>query len=225
MKPVLAGLLVALLCGAVPARAQDAAAEPAPSAEGESTAAPPPAAPPEQTTPAQPEAAATPAPVPVDAKPAPRPGSTWTGPRVELSYRIYSLSDSNGGGAVNSAAFAGYLPTRAVRAGGGLEAGGRAYEYGPTEGLLSGHVFAGYQHLHDLGRVVPYVVALGELGVMIGKRFHTPLTRMVRGAGIEIGADVNVVRSLYVGLGLSYMVYSIDDLSYDTFGLRLSIGL
>jgi hypothetical protein len=176
----------------------------------------------EQVTPAT-----QPAPSPVAPAPeaAGKPPSTWTGPRVELSYRIYSLSDSSGGGAVNSVAFAGFLPTRVVRAGGGVEAGGRAYEYGPTEGLLSGHAFAGYQHLADLGRVVPYVVALGELGVVIGKRFHTPVTRLVRGAGIEIGADVNVVRSFYVGLGLSYMVYTMDDLAYDTFGLRLSIGL
>lgn len=218
------GLVFGLLCVSAPALAQEAA--PAPEeASAPDSAVPPPQAvseSPEQATPAEAAPSTDLAPAP---SPPPRPGSTWTGPRVELSYRIYSLSDSNGGGAVNSAAFAGYLPTRAVRAGGGLEAGGRAYEYGPTEGLLSSHVFAGYQHLHDLGRVVPYVVALGELGVLIGKRFHTPLTRLVRGAGVEIGADVNVVRSLYVGLGLSYMVYTIDDLSYDTFGLRLSIGL
>lgn len=150
---------------------------------------------------------------------------TWTGPRVELGYRIYSLADSAGGGAVNSATFSGFLPTRFLRAGGGLEAGGRAYEYGPTEGLFSGNAFVGYQHLRDLGRVAPYVVAVGELGFLLGKRFHTPVTRFARGAGIEIGADVNVVRSFYLGLGLSYMVYSIDGLSYDTFGLRLSMGL
>jgi hypothetical protein len=149
----------------------------------------------------------------------------WTGPRVELAFRIYSLADSVGGGSVNSACFSGYLPTRFVRAGGGLEAGGRAYEHGRTEGLMSGNVFAGYQHLHDLGRVVPYVVAVGELGVLFGKRFHTPISRSLRGAGVEIGADVNLVRNLFVGLGLSYMVYSMDDLSYDTFGMRLSIGL
>ena len=182
------------------------------------------------TTSAQ-DVAASPAPAPTQA-PAVKAEKAkddnalpWTGPRVELGYRIYSLSNANGGGAVSSATFAGYLPTRFLRAGGGLEAGGRAYEYGPTEGLLSGNAFAGYQHLRDLGRVVPYVVAVGELGILLGKRFHTPVTDLVRGAGVEIGADVNVVRSFYLGLGLSYMVYSIDGLSYDTFGLRLSIGL
>ncbi len=149
----------------------------------------------------------------------------WTGPRVELGYRLYSLTDSAGGGAVNSATFAGFLPTGTVRAGGGLEAGGRAYEYGPTDALVSGNAFAGYQHLHELGRIVPYVVAIGELGLLHGKRFHTPVTKSLRGAGLEIGVDVNVVRSLYLGLGVSYMAYTVDGLAYDTFGLRLSLGL
>jgi hypothetical protein len=152
-------------------------------------------------------------------------GSAWTGPRVELAYRIYALSDTQGGGAVSSACFSGFLPTRYIRAGGGLEAGGRAYDYGATEGLLGANVFAGYQHLHDLGRFVPFVVGVGELGVVFGKRFHTPVTRAIRGAGLELGANVNLVRTLYVGLGLSFMVYTMDGLAYDTFGLRLSIGL
>ncbi len=152
-------------------------------------------------------------------------GLSWTGPRVELGYRIYSLTDDAGGGAVSSATFSGFLPTRFVRAGGGLEAGGRGYEYGATEGLFSGNAFVGYQHLRDLGRMAPYVVAVGELGFVLGKRFHTPRTNLIRGAGVEIGADVNVVRSFYLGLGLGYMVYSLDDLAYNSFGLRLSAGL
>jgi hypothetical protein len=149
----------------------------------------------------------------------------WTGPRVELSYRVYSLRDDQGGRAVNSGGFSGFLPTRKFRGGGGLEAGRRGYEYGSNEGLLSGNVFAGYQHLGDLGRMVPYVVVVGELGVLLGKRFHTPLTRMVRGVGMELGTDVNLVKTLYVGLGVGFMIYTIDDLAYDSWGIRLSIGL
>ena len=137
---------------------------------------------------------------------------SWTGPRVELAYRVYSLRDSQGGRAVNSGAFSGFLPTRKFRGGGGVEAGRRGYEYGANEGLLSGNLFAGYQHL-------------GELGVLRGKRFHTPLTRMVRGVGMELGTDVNLVKSLYVGLGVGFMIYTIDDLAYDSWGIRLSIGL
>jgi hypothetical protein len=156
------------------------------------------------------------------ARKAPKP---WTGPRVALSYRLYSLRDSAGGGLVQSAAFSGFLPTRAVRAGAGLEAGARNYDYGPGDGVLSGNVFVGYQHLRDLGRVVPYAVAVGELGMVLQKRYHTPLVRLIRGAGVELGADINLVRSLYMGVGLTFMLYTLDDLLYDTFGLRVSIGL
>lgn len=151
--------------------------------------------------------------------------ATWTGPRVALSYRLYSLRDSQGGGRVSTAGFSGFLPTRYVRAGGGLEAGSRRYEYAAGEGLLSGNVFVGYQHLHDLGRFVPYALVLGELGFLFQKRFHTPQTELFRGAGLELGASVNLIRSLYVGMGVSFMMYTMDGLAYDTFGLRLSIGL
>jgi len=157
-----------------------------------------------------------------DARPNP---ADWTGPRVALSYRLYSLHDSQGGGRVSTAGFSGFLPTRYVRAGGGLEAGARRYDYADSEGLLSGNLFVGYQHLHDLGRFVPYAVVLGELGILFEKRFHTPQTQLIRGAGLELGANVNLIRSLYVGVGLSFMLYTIDGLAYDTFGLRLSIGL
>jgi hypothetical protein len=155
-----------------------------------------------------------------------RAGSDWKGPRVELAYRLYSLRDAQGGRNANTACFSGFLPTRKFRGGGGVEAGARGYEYGSSEGLVSGNVFAGYQHLGgDLGRVVPYLVAVGELGVLFGQRFHTPMSRMLRGAGMELGADVNLVRGLYLGLGVGFMLYTMDELSYDSWGMRLSIGL
>ena len=147
------------------------------------------------------------------------------GPRVQLSYRLYSLRDALGGRLVHSAAFSGFLPTRYIRAGGGIEAGARGYDYGGGDGLLSGNLFVGYQHLKDLGPFVPYVVAVGEVGVVFQKRYHTPLVRVLRGAGFELGASVTLVRSLFVGFGLTFMLYTMDDLSYDTFGMRLSLGL
>jgi hypothetical protein len=149
----------------------------------------------------------------------------WQGPRVALSYRVFGMRDFQGGRVAQAAAFSGFLPTRFLRAGGSLSAGGRRYAHGPSEGLLSGSVFAGYQHLRDLGRLLPYLVAVGEYGVTFGKRFHTPLSRSFRGAGLELGADLNLVRSLHVGLGLTFMLYTMEGLRYEAFGLRLSIGL
>jgi hypothetical protein len=126
---------------------------------------------------------------------------------------------------VQCAAFTGFLPTRFVRAGGSLAAGTRKYAHGPAEGLVSGSVFAGYQHLRDLGRLLPYLVAMGELGATFGKRFHTPLSRSFRGAGLELGADLHLARGLHTGVGVSFMLYTMEGLRYETFGLRLSIGL
>lgn len=150
---------------------------------------------------------------------------SWKGPRVALSYRVFGLRDYQGGRHVQCAAFTGFLPTRFLRAGGGLSAGARKYEHGPAEGLVSGSVFAGYQHLRDLGRLLPYLVAVGELGATFGKRFHTPLSRSFRGAGLELGADLNLVHGLHAGVGVSFMLYTMEGLRYETFGLRLSIGL
>lgn len=149
----------------------------------------------------------------------------FAGPRVGLSYRLYALRDARGGGLVQSVAFSGFLPTRYVRAGAGVEGGLRRYAYGPNDGILSGNVFIGYQHLSDLRPVVPYLVIVGELGMALQKRYHTPVVQLLRGAGVELGASVNLVRSLYVGVGLTFMLYTLDGLAYDTFGLRLSIGL
>jgi hypothetical protein len=208
MKTLAALTLALLACWPSPGRAQDPAPERAPvAADTASTAS---AAKHDKASEAVPR----------------RAGSDWRGPRVELAYRLYSLRDDQGGRNANTACFSGFLPTRKFRGGGGVEAGARGYEYGDNEGLVSGNLFAGYQHLGgDLGRVVPYVVAVGELGVLFGQRFHTPLSRTLRGAGMELGADVNLVRGLYLGLGVGFMLYTIDGLSYDSWGMRLSIGL
>lgn len=154
-----------------------------------------------------------------------QPDLLQRGPRVKLGYHLYSLRDRLGGGIVHAAAFSGFLPTRYVRAGGGVEAGARSYGYGHADGLFSGNLFVGYQHMHDLGPVLPYIVAVGELGLLLQERYHTSLLRGLRGFGCELGADIKLVRSLHVGVGVTFMLYTMDDLAYDTFGLRLSIGL
>jgi hypothetical protein len=156
-------------------------------------------------------------------------GPAWHGPSVQLSYRLYSLKDWQGGGIVNSGALSGFFPTRYLRAGGGVEVGARKYEYGPSEALMSGNLFAGFQYLpkadQPLSRLVPYLVAVGEYGVLLGKRFHSTVTNTYRGVGFELGGQVRLVRNLHMGAGLSWMVYTMDNLRYDTFGMRLSIGL
>lgn len=203
-----------------------------PEEAGGEPAAPAPAAPEEPAEEKPPPvvlgdpAADAPAPVEPEAPaPADAEESTWTGPRVELSYRNLRLSDYQGGGSVNAVAFTGFLPTRPFRGGGGVDFAIRDYEFGPNELVLGGHVFAGYQHLKDLGRVVPFAVVMANAGGIFGKRFHTSVSQGFFGLGGEIGADVNLVRSLYLGLGLGFMHYWMDGLGYNTFVIRFSIGL
>jgi hypothetical protein len=154
-----------------------------------------------------------------------QPDFMQRGPRVKLGYHLYTLHNRIGGGIVHAAAISGFLPTRFIRAGGGIEAGARSYGWGHDDGLLTGNLFVGYQHMRDLGPVMPYLVAVGELGLVIEKRYHTSLLQGLRGFGCELGADVKLVHSLHAGVGLTFMLYTLDDLAYDTFGLRLSIGL
>jgi hypothetical protein len=149
----------------------------------------------------------------------------FTGPRVKLSYRLVPLRDSLGGRLAHLAGFSGFLPTRALRAGATLEAGARDQALSVSDAYLAGSVFAGYQLLRHAEPAVPYVVAQGELGVLFGKHFHTPVSQGLRGAGIEIGCDLRWVRGLTTGVGLAFMLYSMDGLAYQSWGLRASIGL
>ena len=160
-----------------------------------------------------------------DGIPPAEPEEYWTGPKVELAYRNFRLEDFQGGGAVNAIAFSGFFPTGYFRGGGGIDAGVRSYTYGRAGALLGAHLFAGYQHLKDLGRVLPFIQLVGQAGVVLGKRFQTSVSYTTIGWGVEMGADVTLVRTLYLGLGLGYMHYRLDELGYDTFAVRISLGL
>ncbi len=148
----------------------------------------------------------------------------WQGPRVELGYSHYVLSDGLGAGSVNAGSFGGFLPLGWPRIGASIEAGVRSYENGPDDFLGRGNLMLGYQHL-GLDRFLPYITLVGTMGVLLGKRFSTPISHMLYGAGVEIGADVNIVRSLYAGLGFSYIHASMWDVSYDLFIFKVSVGL
>jgi hypothetical protein len=149
----------------------------------------------------------------------------WRGPRVKLSYRLLTLRDDLGSRRLQSAGFAGFLPTRALRAGGGVDVGVRNIEDGPADGFLSGSLFAGYQLLSRIEPAVPYVVAVGEIGLVFGKRFHTPISHGIRGAGVELGCDLRVIHGLAASVGALFMMYTMDGLAYPSWGLRISLGL
>ncbi len=153
------------------------------------------------------------------------PAAGWNGPRVELGWAHYTLTDGYGGGTVNAFDFGGYIPFGWLRLGGYAELGSRSYQLGDGDAVVRGNLLVGYQYLRRLAPMVPYAAVVGTLGVVIGKRFHTPLSYDMGGLGIEVGADFNLVRSLWVGIGLSYLRAAMQGLAYDILTLRLRIGL
>lgn len=153
------------------------------------------------------------------------PAEAWGGPRVELGYSHFVLPDGYGAGSYNGGFFGGYLPLDMwLRLGLAAEAGVRTYELGQDDLLIRGTLSAGYQHL-GLGRFLPYLVAVGTVGPLVGKRFRTSFVDVLAGAGVELGCDVNLVLNLYAGLGLSYVRATVDSLAYDLFIFRFRVGL
>lgn len=150
----------------------------------------------------------------------------WKGPRVELGYARYRFSDGNGGGSVNALHFGGYLPTGAARLGMYGELALRDYTLEPgSDAIVRATLVAGYQHWRDLGPFVPYLVAVGTGGVLFGKRFHTPVSHTLWGAGLELGADLNLVGNLWAGGSFSWIRVTMRGLSWDLVMFRVRVGL
>lgn len=148
----------------------------------------------------------------------------WDGPRVELGYSHFVLPDGYGGGAVHAGAFGGYLSTSPVRLGAWAELGAREYQLDADDFLARASVIAGYQHV-AFRPFLPYVGVVGTVGVAVGERYHTPESYLFGGAGLEVGADVNLVNNLWTGVGVAYLRVSMQGHGYDLFVLRLRVGL
>jgi len=204
-----------------PAQPLDTVPPPAPSDEGGPAPTTAASAPGEETaaglgTPQQ-GVARRPRPEPAEAEP-------WTGPRVELVYSHYVLVDGHGGGQVHAAVFGGYLPLSPLRLGISAEMGVRDYALGQDDALVRATLVAGYQYFGWLP-VAPYVAALGSAGIVFGKRFRTPVSHWLGGGGLEVGADVNLVKSLFLGIGLAYLRVAMEGEGFDLYVLRLRVGL
>lgn len=162
---------------------------------------------------------AEPLPAPVDDDP------PWAGPRVELGYTHYSLGDGFGGGAVHAVSFGGYLPTRQLRLGLIGDGGARDYALGGGDAVLRATLVAGWQGVGLVDYVMPYVVAVASCGVVVGQRFATTFADALLGLGVEIGFEVNPVRTLHFGASLAHVRADLDGLGYGLWVLRLFVGL
>jgi hypothetical protein len=149
----------------------------------------------------------------------------WKGPRVEIGYVHYSLSDSNGGGPVNGISIGGYAPTGALRLGVLGDAGQRRYTFDEDDIALRVSAVVGYQALRAVRRLTPFVAARFDLGVLIRQRFNTTLADSMYGAGIEAGFEINPARSFHLGMAMGISVIESHGLSYVSWSLRAFFGL
>ena len=149
----------------------------------------------------------------------------WAGPRIELGYTHYALGDGFGGGSVHAVSFGGYLPTGQLRLGLIGDGGPRDYALGGGDAVLRATLVAGWQGVGLVDYVMPYVVAVASCGVVIGQRFATTFADALLGLGVEIGFEVNPVRTLHFGASLAHVRADLDGLGYGLWVLRLFVGL
>jgi len=152
-------------------------------------------------------------------------GERWLGPSVEFGYARYWLGDGNGGGLVHAAEFGGFVPIRYVRLGARAEVGVRDYSFGSGDLVARATLTVGYQETERLGRFAPYLAGIATYGAVVGTRFHTSLSWIIRGLGFEVGGALRLFKTVSVGAGLTYTRASMDGLAFNLVLFRASIAL
>ncbi len=146
------------------------------------------------------------------------------GPAVELGYTHYNLYDGANGGDVHAGTFGGFLPFFPIRIGGWAELGTRKYSLGSDDFIARANIIAGYQYF-GWRPFAPYVGATASVGVTFGRRFATSQAWGFGGGGIEVGADLNLVRNLWVGLSAGYQRVAMAGSGFDLWVFRVRLGL
>ncbi len=151
--------------------------------------------------------------------------NAWDGPRLEVGYEYFDLSDGHGGGATHMAMFGGFLPiVPQLRAGLSLMGGIRDYAYEDNDLFFGARAIVGYQYT-DWNGVLPYLGGTLMGGAVIGERFTSSVAFGLIGLGVEAGLDVRLVNSFYAGFGLGYTRADMAGLAHDLLIVRLRIGL
>lgn len=152
-------------------------------------------------------------------------GKPWTGPRLEVGYEHFSLSDGRGAGATHLFIFGGFIPLiPELRLGLSLMGGIRDFSYQENDMLLGARAIGGYQHI-GWDPVLPYVGATLMGAVIIGERFSSSVAYGLVGLGLEAGLDLRIANTFYGGVGLGYTRADMDGLAHDLLIVRLRVGL
>lgn len=175
----------------------------------------------------RPEPAATPERPPRAAEEeAPSPEDAFRGPLVQLGFDVYRLTDGYGGGRVLAGGVGVFLqlPSIYVRSGVYGEVGVRSYALGRGDILVRGELDIGGQLPGVIPRLVPYLSGVASVGGVIAERFETPVSYLLGGGGVRLGADVRLVRSFHAGASVSYQRLRMDGVGFNVWMLRLVLG-
>ena len=144
------------------------------------------------------------------------------GPRVELGYSLYGLSDGESRGRVNAGSFGGYFHAGSLRLGAYAEVGKRADRPGVDDLVVRAVALAGYQY--RLRSFVPYLAALGTYGWLIEQGTGAPRTVALPGGGLELGLDLRL-GAVFIGASAAWTRIRLRGETQDLFLLRIRAGV
>jgi len=162
-----------------------------------------------------------------DAEEAGQPEEPWAGPQIQIGYGYWKLADGYGGGDTHLAGFEVFVgwPVSQFRTGFLAEIGGRDYSLGGDDLVVRGAVELGFQLTDLLEPFVPHISVVGTGGAVVAERFETTVAYGFGGAGIELGAEVRLVRNLHVAVSVAYLRLEMDGAGFDVFSFRAGVGL
>ncbi len=151
----------------------------------------------------------------------------WPGPQIQIGYAYSKLADGYGGGDTHAATFEVFVqwPLSQLRTSVFASAGGRDYALGGDDFVFRGAVAVGFQLTELLDPFLPHLSVIGTGGAVVGERFETSVAYGFGGAGVELGAELRVLRNLHLAAAFSYLRLEMDGAAFDLFELRIGFGL
>lgn len=153
--------------------------------------------------------------------------SSYPGPQIQLLYGYTKIADGYGGGDAHTASLAVFIqwPVHELRTGIVAEAGSRDYSLAGDDLFVRGGLELGFQLPQLLDPFVPHISALLSFGALVGERFDTTVAHGFAGGGIELGAELAIVRNFHVAAAFAYQRLEMDGAAFDLLMVRLGLGL
>lgn len=151
----------------------------------------------------------------------------WAGPQIQIGYAYSKLADGYGGGDTHAATMEVFLqwPLSQLRTSVLASAGGRDYALAGDDFVFRAALGVGFQLTELLDPFLPHISIIGTGGAVVGERFETSVAYGFGGGGVELGAELRLVRNLHLAAAFSYVRLEMDGAGFDVFELRIGFGL